>query len=102
MYCRSTLECPTEEYKEIDDDSDYCYKIVSEKETLKKAKEKCAKDDAILVCLLRHGNDVGNDLLTPNLCPLLCQITSQSNSTYGCNQNAYSDSYICQKEKFPR
>ena len=92
-------ECPTEEYEELVDESDYCYKIVSEKETLTKAKEKCAKDDAVLVCF---GNDMEKGSFNSKLCSLLCQLISKSNnsSTFVCDQNSFSNSYICQKEKF--
>ena len=93
-------ECPTEEYDQLlDDESNYCYKIVQEKETLTKAKEKCANDDAVLVCF---GDDMDKGVPALNFCPLLCQMTSKSNrlSSFVCDRNSFSNSYICQKERF--
>ena len=95
------LECPTDEYDHlVDDESDYCYKIVQEKETLKKAKEECANDDAVLVCFDNNMETFG--LSAPNFCPLLCQLTSKSNelSSFVCDRNSFSNSYICQKKRF--
>ena len=52
-------EC-TDGYEQLINGSDYCYKIVTKKETWQSAKEKCANENAELACF---GNEMERDLL---------------------------------------
>ena len=47
-------------YDQLINGSDYCYKIVTKKETWQSAKEKCANENAELACF---GNEMERDLL---------------------------------------
>ena len=47
-------------YEQLIDGSNYCYKIVTKKETWQSAKEKCASENAELACF---GNELERDLL---------------------------------------